>query len=257
MSNFVKTIIWIVTEQAGLHPRRIVRTLIGLPRYISDWRMFRKQYRGDMRHMPCLHDWNDTAGSVSSEYFGQDLYVAQKIFRLTPESHVDIGSRIDGFVAHVASFRTIEVIDIRPIETEIPNVVFKKADFTIEAEGLSGYCDSLSCLHALEHFGLGRYGDPISAYGFSSGLRNLSRMLKRDGLLYLSVPIGKECVMFNAHRISNPILLVAMARENDLELEAFAYWDRDRMNEVGEIESALTRISELDYALGVFTFRRQ
>jgi len=33
---------------------------------------------------------------------------------------VDIGSRVDGFVAHVASFREIEVFDVRPISAQIP-----------------------------------------------------------------------------------------------------------------------------------------
>ena len=35
---------------------------------------------------------------------------------LNLKRHVDIGSRLDGFVAHVASFREIEVLDIRPLK---------------------------------------------------------------------------------------------------------------------------------------------
>lgn len=38
------------------------------------------------------------------------------IFDSSPQRHLDVGSRIDGFVAHVASFREIEVIDIRPVD---------------------------------------------------------------------------------------------------------------------------------------------
>ena len=34
---------------------------------------------------------------------------AQKIFKACPEKHIDIGSRIDGFVAHVATYRKIAV----------------------------------------------------------------------------------------------------------------------------------------------------
>ena len=39
------------------------------------------------------------------------------IYAARPEKHVDVGSRVDGFVAHVASFREIEVFDVRPIAT--------------------------------------------------------------------------------------------------------------------------------------------
>jgi hypothetical protein len=256
MRKLAKTIFWLATAQAGLQPRRIFQTLSGLPRYLSHFRQFRRQYAGPLHHMPCLHDWGDVAGSVTSEYFGQDLYVAQRIFRAAPRCHVDIGSRIDGFVAHVASFRSIEVIDIRPIGTVIPNVTFKQKDFTTVASELNGYCDSLSCLHALEHFGLGRYGDPLDPEGFEKGLLNLSRMVSPGGVLYLSVPLGKACVIFNAHRISDPIALVTLARTLGLTIDAFAYWERDHMVEAIDVERELERIADLDYVLGVFVLRR-
>jgi hypothetical protein len=63
------------------------------------------------------------------------------------------------------------------------------------------YCDSLSCLHALEHFGLGRYGDPINYDGYLVGLYNLHSILKKGGKFYLSVPIGPQRIEFNAHRV--------------------------------------------------------
>ncbi|MBV5330073.1 MAG: DUF268 domain-containing protein, partial [Chlorobium sp.] len=55
------------------------------------------------------------------------------------------------------------------------------------SEKLRSYCDSLSCLHALEHFGLGRYGDPIDPHGYADGLRNMVKILRQGGLFYLSV----------------------------------------------------------------------
>ena len=62
-------------------------------------------------------------------------------------------------------------------------------------------CDSLSCLHTIEHFGLGRYGDPINYDGYILGLNNLHRALKKGGKLYFSVPIGPQRIEFNAHRV--------------------------------------------------------
>jgi len=256
MRNFFQAFLWLVLEQAGINPKRILRTLSGLPRYLFDLRLFKQRYHGEIKYMPCLHDWSDVAGAVTSEYFGQDLYVAQRIFRASPNNHVDIGSRIDGFVAQVAAFRNIEVIDIRPVNTEIPNVTFKQADFTCISTDLEAYCDSLSCLHALEHFGLGRYGDPVDPNGFTKGLSNLARMINPGGVLYLSVPVGKASVMFNAHRVSDPLLLTSMALELGLSIEVFAYWNRDRIVEAIDIENEMRRIASLDYSLGIFVFRR-
>jgi hypothetical protein len=62
-----------------------------------------------------LEDFADNAGVAKGHYFHQDLLVAKYIFEAKPERHIDVGSRVDGFVAHVASFREIEVLDVRPL----------------------------------------------------------------------------------------------------------------------------------------------
>ena len=69
------------------------------------------------------------------------------------------------------------------------------------SKDLVDYCDSLSCLHALEHFGLGRYGDPVNYDGYILGINNLYRILRAGGKLYISVPIGPQRIEFNAHRV--------------------------------------------------------
>ena len=61
-----------------------------------------------------------------------------------------------------------------------------------EENQLSEVCDSISCLHALEHFGLGRYNDPLDPNGHLKGFNNMVKMLKRGGKLYISFPIMKE-----------------------------------------------------------------
>jgi hypothetical protein len=142
------------------------------------------------------------AGEASGHYFHQDLLVAQEIFKRNPRRHIDVGSSVYGFVSHVASFREIEVMDIRPLDNEIPAIRFVQQNLMVLNERWTGVADSLSCLHALEHFGLGRYGDPIDYEGWQKGLHNLSVMLEPGGLLYFSVPTGmKQRVEFNAHRV--------------------------------------------------------
>jgi SAM-dependent methyltransferase len=88
------------------------------------------------------------------------------------------------------------------------------------------YSDSVSCLHALEHFGLGRYGDPIDPDGHLKGLAALSRLVRPGGVLYLSVPIGPDRIEFNAHRVFSVPYLLGLFRE-DLDVLAFSYVDDD------------------------------
>ncbi len=173
---------------------------------------------------PCPDDRFQNAGSVSQHYFLQDLYVAQKIFRHNPLKHVDIGSRIEGFVSYVAVFRQIEVFDLREFDFEIPNVIFRKADVTDANFSLINYTDSVSSLHAVEHFGLGRYGDHIDYNGHIKGLNNIYKLLKQNGKFYFSVPIGVQRIEFDAHRVFSISYLLNYF-ENKFKLDSFAYID--------------------------------
>jgi SAM-dependent methyltransferase len=245
---------WLLSAQFGVDPRKTLRSLRGLPRYVRDYVHFRSGYSGRLELLPCLHDWYEEGGTTKLEYFWQDLLVARRIFATRPERHVDIGSRVDGFVAHVASFREIEVFDVRPISTQIPGVRFKQADFMQPATGMKDYCDSLSCLHALEHFGLGRYGDPIDPQGFERGFANMAALLKKDGVFYLSVPVGTNRVEFNGQRVLDPQAIIRLALANSLELRDFTLIRLGGKVEVLELDEArLAELASQRYALGLFT----
>ena len=150
---------------------------------------------------PVYEDRYAGAGRLEFHYFYQDLHVAQRIYKNNPVRHIDIGSRINGVVACVASFREIEVYDIRPLKMPIPNVSFKQFDLMQLNEEDAESVDSISSLHVLEHFGLGRYGDPVCYDGYLLGFMNIHRMLKKRGKFYFSVPMGKQRVEFHAHRV--------------------------------------------------------
>jgi hypothetical protein len=206
--------------------------------------------------MPALHDRHAAAGELG-EYFWQDLIVARMVVENNPKRHMDVGSRLDGFVAHLATTRQVEVIDIRPIQSDIPNVVFRQADMMSQLPSeLVGCCDSLSCLHTIEHFGLGRYGDRIDAAGLTTGIRNLAAMLSPGAKLYLSTPIGRERVEFNAHRISDPRSIVDIARSNGLELTRLLSIESNQVLDHPDIDPTLTRLAGVNYALGIFIFTK-
>ena len=133
------------------------------------------------------------------------MLVASYIYKANPITHIDIGSRIDGFVAHVASFRKIEIIDIRDLsDIGHENIFFKKIDI-MDSNNHLQVTDSLSCLHAIEHFGLGRYGDKLDPNGHIKGFNNILKMIKTGGTLYISFPVSKDNeINFNSQRVFKP-----------------------------------------------------
>jgi hypothetical protein len=203
--SFLQKINWVLVTQLGFNWRRCVASISGLPKFIRDYFIFLREFRVPYSLQPCLSDHVEGAGGGYGEYFWQDLYVSQEIFINKPFRHLDIGSRLDGFVAHVASFREIDVIDIRKIDSKIPSVFFSQIDISdskeMEQFSSAHKWDSISCLHVLEHIGLGRYGDKINPLGYKNALKNIANLLSVGGVLYLSTPIGSEKIMFNANWI--------------------------------------------------------
>lgn len=100
----------LLSGQFGFDPLWLLRWLRGLPPYFREWRRFRRGYNGPLSLVPFLQDCFEEGGTTKSEYFWQDLLVARWIHVARPEKHVDVGSRIDGFVALVASCREVNVI---------------------------------------------------------------------------------------------------------------------------------------------------
>jgi hypothetical protein len=201
-----------------------------------------------------LNDYKDKAGILSGHYFHQDLLVAKYIYENKPHNHIDIGSRIDGFVAHVASFRPIKIMDIRDLEkSEHQNIEFIKRDLMNNNSIYKKITDSISCLHAIEHFGLGRYGDRIDPNGHIKGFNNIIKMLKKNGTLYISFPIGKKNeVHFNAHRVFHPKEIFNWYDKKDLSLKKF-----DMVADNGKLYKNIDinkHQFNLSYGCGIYTF---
>jgi len=244
----------------GFAPVSTFKALCGLPSYVADLAALRRQRASAERAFPfgrpypCLEDKLAPSGLATGHYFHQDLLVARRIFTRKPQTHVDVGSRIDGFVAHVASFRSLSVIDIRALPTVIPNVEFTQADVMGDIpEALVECCDSLSCLHALEHFGLGRYGDPVRYDGYLVALSNLGRLLMPSGRLYLSVPIGPQRIEFNAHRVFSIAYLLELLGSAYV-IDSFSYVDdRGDLHEDAALsDEAVASDCGCTYGCGIF-----
>lgn len=255
-------ILWFL-DQYGFSISTFINAIKKSPLFIKDYIRFRKSLEVGTQIFikPCLGDLNEESGAVNTEYFWQDLIVAQSIFKSNPISHVDVGSRIDGFVSNVASFREIEILDVRPLSKKIPNVTFIQADLmeSLDKSLLSkyGYCDSLSCLHALEHFGLGRYGDPIDVMGYQKGFSNMVKLLKQNGVFYFATPIGQSRVEFNANRVFDPRVIMRLAEDNELSIQKLTTISSScKITNIEINKDSIESLSKEFYNLGIFVFAK-
>lgn len=248
-----------------------------IKKYNVDMQKYIKEnnYGGEFEYskrykIPMLWDWYDTAGNgVDEHYFLQDIYVAKKICREGIKEHYDIGSRINGFIAHLlAAGIEVNLIDIReaPFFQYIEEIHFTCADAT-NLEGIKDESiESMSSLHAIEHFGLGRYGDFVDGLAWKKVLTAMKKKLAKGGMLYISVPVGKEerCC-FNAHRVFSPLTIIKAVCDETICIKEFTFIQNMKINtfDFGEksINDTMRIIKNLqkdlmEYDCGIFIFKK-
>lgn len=170
-------------------------------RYWNDFKAYGKLQNGAP---PCriedvdiqINDWHST--TPLGYYFYQDTWAFHKVAKSRPPFHVDIGSTalLVGCMAGIT--RTIS-LDIRPVVADIEGLT-PLAGLITTLPFLDNSIPSISSLCVLEHIGLGRYGDPLDVHGTQKAAAELERVLAPGGSLYVSVPVGRSYVAFNAHR---------------------------------------------------------
>ena len=67
--------------------------------------------------------------------------------------------------------------------------------------------DAAFSISSFEHDGLGRYGDPLNPSGDFEAMRKTKRIIRRGGILFLAIPVGKDTLVWDAHRIYGRIRL--------------------------------------------------
>ncbi len=204
-----------------------MKGLRAIARFLGEYRAY--QRGNDNAHfpartldiVPCLLDRTEST-PLEPTYFFQDSWAAGKIFELRPEQHHDVGSSAMT-VGIISQFVPTTMIDIRPIELELENLSFQRGSI-MDLPFSDNSIASLSSLCVVEHIGLGRYGDPVDYWGSEKAIRELKRVLKPGGNLFVSLPIDEECrVYFNAHRAFTRDYIMELFAGFELVEEKYIY----------------------------------
>jgi hypothetical protein len=147
---------------------------------------------------PCLDDATETTG-FDYHYIYHPAWAARIIRQNNPAKHVDISSTLT-FCSMLSAFVPTEFYDYRPAELTLSGLKSERANLT-DLFFEAGSIESLSCMHTIEHIGLGRYGDPIDPEGDLKAINELKRVTAVNGTLLMVTPVGKPRIQFNAHRI--------------------------------------------------------
>ncbi|KAK6023888.1 hypothetical protein OSTOST_10311 [Ostertagia ostertagi] len=197
---------------------------------------------------PCLGD--ATAGTdFDSHYVYHTAWAARRLHANPAPQHTDISSDIR-FVTLASAFQPLRFLDYRPAAIKLANLECGRADL-LALDLPDGSVPSLSCMHVVEHIGLGRYGDPINFHGADIAMRQLQRVLAPGGLLYFVVPVGQPTVVFNAHRVFRASDIAATF--DGLELLEFSL-----VNDDGSFTEhvPLQAADPQRYACGCFLFKK-
>jgi SAM-dependent methyltransferase len=237
--------------KALLQPLPLVG-LLRVPGYLAEWSRYAKlagKRPALSDSYPCLLD-KVMATPFDPHYFFQGAWLARKVAQNLPAQHVDVSSSVMT-IAALSGFVDTVFVDYRPLQVTLPGLDCRAGNITQLPFG-SDSVESLSCLHVIEHIGLGRYGDPLDAHGSEAAARELQRIVRPGGNLYLSTPVGRERVCFNAHRVFAPATIVALF--DRMELVSFAH-----VNDAGKLvdDSTLQDAAQNEYGCGLFHFRKR
>ena len=180
-------------------PKKIIRFF----EYLTEFLKFRRENKNRQSvHLrdayPCLND-KLSFTPFDQHYTYHPAWAARIIAQTKPVEHIDISSILN-FSTLISAFVPVKFYDYRPVHLNLSNYQSEFADLKnlfFENNSIS----SLSCMHTVEHIGLGRYGDQLDPDGDIKAISELKRVLKTGGDLLFVTPVGKPRVEFNAHRI--------------------------------------------------------
>lgn len=204
--------------------------------------------------IPMLYD-NTGSTFFDRHYIYHTAWAARKIRTLGIRNHTDISSSLY-FNTIISAFIDVEFYDYRPANLVLDQLKTGSQDLT-KLSFESNSIMSLSCMHTIEHIGLGRYGDPIDYDGDIKAIHELCRVLAAKGNLFIVVPVGSESrIQFNAHRIYQPQSLIDEFEIKGMELKEFTLIPESPQDGHLVVNPEESLIQKQKYGCGCFWFTK-
>jgi hypothetical protein len=140
-------------------------------------------------------------------YVYHTSWAFRKILQIQPKEIMDISSSMY-FIGMISSLYKTNYYDFRPPVISLDNLQVNKTDIkNMMLPDNSVEC--LSCMHVVEHIGLGRYEDEVDYDGDIKAINEIVRVVGSGGDILFVVPVGGDPVIdFNRHRIyTNEMIL--------------------------------------------------
>lgn len=173
--------------------------------FLREYRTFQALNRVDGRfsldffqQYPCLFDKTHET-PFEPHYVYHPAWATRILRKINPKKHIDISSTVT-FCSMISAFIPTDFYDIRPANIKLTGLTTKRGDL-LALPFRDNSLESISCMHTIEHIGLGRYGDPLDPGGDLKAIAELIRVTKPGGSILFVTPVGKKCLRFNAHRI--------------------------------------------------------
>lgn len=225
---------------------------LGYLHYLSDWHQYRHMPGAEPLHLcdtyPQVHDRTATHG-FDAHYFFTNGWAMRRIVATAQGFHVDVASQVI-FPNLLGGVLPVIFVDYRPLNTSLHGLD-SAAGSLLALPFADHSIRSLSCLHVIEHIGLGRYGDPLDPIGTQKSAKELTRVTAIGGNLFIAAPVGQPRLCFNAHRIHSPQAICDMFGELTL-IEFSGVHDDGRYVE----DTNFSEFEASEYACGLFWFRR-
>ena len=148
--------------------------------------------------LPCTTD-KTIETTFDSHYIYHPAWASRILAQTRPDLHIDISSTLH-FCTMLSAFMPVKFYDYRPADLVLSNLSSERADL-LDLPFESNSIASISCMHTIEHVGLGRYGDPLDYDGDIKAINELIRVTRQGGDILFVVPIGQSKIMFNGQRI--------------------------------------------------------
>lgn len=198
---------------------------------------------------PCVKDKTVRTG-FDRHYVYHTAWAARKVKEINPAYHTDISSSLY-FVGLVSAFVPVKFYDYRPADISLSNLESKSADL-LSLPFAESSIDSLSCMHVVEHIGMGRYGEKMDYDGDLKAISELKRVLAKNGNLLFVAPVGKLAkIEFNAHRIYTYKMIAEYF--SDLVLKEFTLIP-EASGAMLSGQEAVNKSEQENYACGCFWF---